>query len=166
MPVRSVIIPDISRPSSAQRSINRAKPVTTTVVKHDNKRYEGTPTTGFYPKLIKLTPEQKFDYKMGTGVKLSNGATLIRPLILSLGEVIINKAEDGNYTIKSSVTDNTLTMNEKELVNTKWLSRGLIKEIGDNLYKMTYYDRDGELHTLKTDKENAMKILEENTYYM
>lgn len=164
MPVRSVIIPDVSR-VKVSRPIDTSK-LTTTVVRHDNQRYEGTPTTGFYPKLFKLTPEQKFDYKMGTGVKLSNGATLIRPVILSLGEVIIKQTEDDNYTVKSSITDKELTMTEKELVNTKWLSRGLIKEIDDNLYKMTYYDRDGELHTLKTDKENAMKILEENTYYM
>ncbi len=164
MPVRSVNIPDISR-VQVSRPIE-TKQLTTTVIKHDNKRYEGTPTTGFYPKLLKLTPEQKFDYRMGSGVKLSNGGTLIRPVILSLGEVIIKQTEDNNYTVKSSISDNELTMSEKELVNTKWLSRGLIKEIGENLYKMTYYDKDGELHALKTDKENAMKILEENTYYM
>ena len=130
------------------------------------RKYTGNPTTGFYPRLIAMTPEQRFDFEMSAGTKLSNDATLIKPVILSLGKVDIKRMEDGKYKITSSITENTLTMSEKELLNTQWLSRGAIKQIGEDKYIIQYSDRDGEKHTEKTNKDGAMKILADNTYYM
>lgn len=130
------------------------------------RKYVGNPTTGFYPKLITISPEQRFDYEMATGTKLSNDATLIKPVILSLGKVDVKRMDDGKYQISSSVSENKLTMTEKELLETKWIARGAIKQIGEDKYIIQYSDREGKTHTEKTTKEGAMQILADNIYYM
>ena len=130
------------------------------------RKYSGNPTTGFYPRLINLSPEQRFDYEMASGTKLSNGETLIKPVILSLGKLDIKKTDDGQYEINSSTTEKTLTMSEEELLDTKWLARGSIKEIAKDKFIVSYSDRDGQDHVKETNKDGAMKILADNTYYM
>ena len=57
-------------------------------------------------------------------------------------------------------------MTEKELIDTRWLSRGTIKQVGDDKYIVQYIDRDGEKHLEQTTKEGAMQILADNVYYM
>ena len=130
------------------------------------KKYSGNPTTGFYPRLINLSPEQRFDFEMASGTKLSNGEILIKPVILSLGKLDIKRMDDGQYKINSSTTENTLTMSEEELLDTKWLARGSIKEVAEDKFIVSYSDRDGENHIKETDKEGAMQILAENIYYL
>ncbi|MBQ8886740.1 MAG: hypothetical protein IJY61_03470 [Candidatus Gastranaerophilales bacterium] len=130
------------------------------------KKYIGNPTTGFYPRLIVTTPDQRFDYEMATGTKLSNGSTLIKPVILSLGKVDVKRMDNGKYKISSSATENTLTMTEEELLETKWIARGSIKEMDEDRYMLCYSDRDGKDHIEETTKEGAMQILSNNVYYM
>lgn len=166
MPVRSVIIPDVSKAKAVRPSTQTKEQPTTTVTTYDRRNYVGNPTTGFYPKLFKMTPEQVFDFKLASGTKMKNGATLIRPVILSLGQVLIKPIDDGQYSIKSSVSENTLTMSEEELKDTKWLSRGTIKQMDDDRFILDYTDKDGEPQFVEATKEEAIQILNDNIYYM
>ena len=168
MPVKSVTIPTVKKPQ-VSNPIKQIKNQTSTNTETSNKQeYVGFPsaTARAYTKLFKMSPEQMFDFKLHSGTKMKNGATLIRPIMLSLGETIIKPTDNGQYTIIAPVSTHPLTMTEDELKNTKWLSRGTIKQMDDNRFILDYTDKDGESKFVEATKEEAMKILNDNGYYM
>ena len=168
MPVKSVTIPTVKK-TQVSNPIKQIKNQTSTNTETSNKQeYVGFPSESAraYTKLFKMTPEQIFDFKLHSGTKMKNGATLIRPIMLSLGETIIKPTDNGQYSIIAPISTQSLTMTEDELKNTKWLSRGTIKQMEDDKFFLDYTDKDGKTHFVEATKEEAMKILNDNRYYM
>ena len=158
---------------SSSNRLQSKKPVakeptkqTTTTTPEKKIDFPGNPYAGMYHRSHALNPEQKFDYHFATGAKLKNGATIIKPVVLSLGNVEISKEENGNYTVRTSVSENRLTISEEELKNTKWLYRGAIKQMDENKFILDYTDKNGNTHFVEADKTKAIEILNENMYYM
>ncbi len=168
MPVKSVTIQNVGN-HNISKPINQTKSQQATKSDTQNKQeYVGFPSESAraYTKLFKMTPEQIFDFKLHSGTKMKNGATLIRPIMLSLGETIIKPTDNGQYSIIAPISTQSLTMTEDELKNTKWLSRGTIKQMEDDKFFLDYTDKDGKTHFVEATKEEAMKILNDNRYYM
>ena len=168
MPVNRLTLPSVNKPLVSNAIKQPQKQPSTTSETSNKQEYVGFPnrTARAYTRLFKMTPEQMFDFKFHSGTKMKNGATLIRPIMLSLGETIIKPTDNGQYTIIAPVSTHPLTMTEDELKNTKWLSRGTIKQMDDNRFILDYTDKDGESKFVEATKEEAMKILKDNGYYM
>ena len=150
------------QPNLVQQKVTQ--PVT--VPEKKNVDFPGNPYSGLYHRIHRLTPEQKFDFHFETGTKLKNGATIIKPVIIPLGNVEIKRKENGDYVVRTSASEETLSLSEEELKNTKWLYRGSIKQMDKDRYVIDYSDRDGNSHFEDVDRAKAIEILSENTYYM
>lgn len=127
----------------------------------------------YFPNICKIPQEELFDAQFHSGVKLSNGATLLRPVILSLGDVDITKDENNLYTVKIRPHNDKTgervishTMSEEKLLKTRTLSKGLIREIGPDKYRLVFIDVNGKKKEVEADKKTSLKILKENLLYM
>lgn len=119
------------------------------------------------------TPEQLFDIQYASGTRLSDGSTLIRPVILSLGKVDILPSEDeeGKYIFSRMPIDGcldepvTTEMTEEELLNNKSLCRGKLKKNGNKII-LSFTDREGNTRVVYTDKAGCIKTLKDNLLYL
>ena len=166
MMINSVSFSSLNQLQTTKPAAQKQNKQTTTTIPEKKVEFSGNPYAGLYHRIFALNPEQKFDYHFATGAKLKNGATVIKPVILSLGNVEINKEENGNYTVRTSASENSLTMSEEELKDTKWLYRGSIKQMDENKFILDYSDKDGKPHFVEADKTKAIEILNENMYYL
>ena len=166
MPLNSISMRGAS--NAVQTKPVEEKSIQTTVTIPEKKQvdFPGNPYAGLYHRVYKLTPEQKFDFHLETGSKLKNGATIIKPVILSLGDVEIKRKDNGDYAVRTSASDRTLSLSEEELKNTKWLYRGSIKQMDKDRYIIDYSDQDGKSHFEDVNRAKAIEILSENMYYM
>ena len=142
------------------------KQTTTTTPMEKKTDFTGNPYVGMYHRSYALNPEEKFDYHFATGAKLKNGATIIKPVILSLGNVDISRDENGEYSVKTSASEYELKISEEKLKKTAWLYRGSIKQMDENKFILDYSDKDGKTHFVEATKEEAIKMLNDNFYYM
>ena len=129
-----------------------------------------TPQKGCYQQAVKLTPDELFDIQFNSGTRLSNDAILIRPVILSLGDVDIKPLQDQyKVSIKSNSGNGrveTKTFTEDELLKNRTLSRGLIKEVEPGLYNMVLNKKNGEFQDYYGTKEKCLQLLKDNFLYM
>ena len=126
-----------------------------------------------YQGIKKLSPEELFDIQFNSGTKLSNNAVLIRPVILSLGEIDIKPTKDNNklYTfvrkpLERNLKKQTRLISEEELLQNRSLTRGAIKKVDDGLYEMVFLDKNGEKQNIVAGKEDCLNILRDNLLYM
>ncbi len=128
---------------------------------------------GKNPNIVKLTPEQIFDIQYVSATKLSDGSTLVRPVILSMGEVDIkpSETEKGKYIFSRTPQDGyygepiTKEMTEEELLNNKSLCRGKLKKDG-NKYVLSFTDLNGKNRIFMTDKAGCIRALKDNLLYI
>lgn len=131
-----------------------------------------TPLPGI-SSIRKLSPEDLFDIQFHSGTKLSNGAVLIRPVILSLGTVDIRPVKnlDKVYIINQqsdelSSEKRTRYISEENLLKNRSLTRGAIKEIAKGRYNMVFLDKDGKKQNITGNKEECLTVLRDNFLYM
>jgi len=127
----------------------------------------------YYPNIAKISPEDLFDLQYQDGTKLSDGSKLIRPVILSLGEVDIIPLEQmpGHYAVlrapmkgEDDVAPKIIT--EKELLENKTLCSGTIKKSNGGKYTIAFTTRDGKSKLISADKAECLKVLKENLLYI
>lgn len=128
-----------------------------------------------YYNAERLSTSQLFDIQYASSTKLSDGAVLIRPVILSMGRVDIEPSpnEEGKYiiykcpyTFSSKEKPVQREMTEKELVNNRSLCRGKLRKLGENEFKLIFIDQKGKLRKVITDKEGCIKLLKSNLLYI
>ncbi len=129
--------------------------------------------TGYYPNFVKLTPDDIFDIQFASGTKLSDGAVILRPVNLSLGNVDIKPSKSEKYKFVVSCTplnSNGKTyvqeMTEDELINNKNLCKGTITRINDNDFFLSYIDLGGKERIMVADKAGCIKTLKDNLLYI
>ena len=129
----------------------------------------------YYPNISRLTPEELFDIQYESGTKLSDGAVLVRPVILSLGDVDITPLEESKQLYKVDINPSeyngmrsaaTITMTEEELLSDKTLCGGTIKKEEEGNYTLQFRTLDGEIDLIETDKAGCLKTLKENLLYI
>ncbi len=126
------------------------------------------------PNVKKHTVSELFDIQYQDAVKLSDGSVLVRPVILSLGEVDIKPSEvkkgcydvSLNHNIYSNRTSDGMLIKEKELLENRSLCRGKIKQIDNDTYSVFFVNSDGEKRMVKTDKAGCLETLRENMLYI
>lgn len=127
----------------------------------------------YYPNIKKLSSDELFDIQFYSGTKLSNGSVLIRPVILSLGEVDIKPVKDFEkvYSVtilqnKESKAKQTKFIKEEDLLKNRSLSRGAIKEVSSGLYEMVFLDKEGKKQNITASKKECLKLLKDNYLYL
>ncbi len=135
--------------------------------------YTLTTSRDCFPNIIRLTSDELFDIQFNSGTRLSNNAVLIRPVILSLGEIDIKPTKDNNklYSIvrkplEGNLKKQTRLISEEELLQNRSLTRGAIKKVDDGLYEMVFLDKNGEKQNIVAGKEDCLNILRDNLLYM
>lgn len=127
----------------------------------------------YLPNLSQLSSEELFDIQFNSGTKLSNGAVLIRPVILSMGTIDIEAMEDNNklykltrQPIEYNAEKETRIIGEEELLKNRSLTRGAIKEISSGKYRMVFLDKDGTKQNVEASKKECLQLLRDNLLYM
>ncbi len=127
----------------------------------------------YYPNIAKISPEDLFDLQYQDGTRLSDGSRLVRPVILSLGEVDIIPLEKrpGHYAVfrapmrgEDDVAPRIIT--EQELRDNKTLCSGTIKKSNGGKYTIEFTTRDGKNKLISADKAECLKVLKENLLYI
>lgn len=131
--------------------------------------------TSYYPNISRMNAEELFDAQYKDGTKLSDGSKLLRPVILSLGDVEITPLKNikGQYLVsrtpigaKAGETTEDRIISEQELRRNKSLCSGTIKKSPNGQYTLNFTDRDGKSKYINADKAECLKILKENLLYM
>lgn len=130
-------------------------------------------SANYLPNLTKLSPEELFDIQFNSGTKLSNGAVLIRPVILSMGTVDIETVDGSNklYKLTRQPLDykaekETRLISEEDLLKNRSLTRGAIKETAPDKYRMVFLDKEGEKQNIEASKQECLQLLRDNFLYM
>ncbi len=153
-------VSEAPKPADNRSSIPIEKPV-----KSDNLK-------GYLPNIdYSQKPEKKklFDLAIAKGIKLSDGSTLLKPIIENpalKNYKVIPSAEEGKFDIINiefkngnayKVIDKVIT--EKELKLNPYFYAGQIKKTGDNQYELTHFNDQNEPVTETLNSEECMTIL-------
>lgn len=135
--------------------------------------------SAYHPNIKTMSPEEKFDKAFDSGVKLSDGAVLLRPIMMNTGSTEIKPSKkDGNYDVISTSfvggykhEPSIRTLTEQQLMEDKGLCNGTLKKTDDGKYELTYYtdtkfNQNYETTTKVLDKSECMEFLRNNCLYL
>lgn len=134
-----------------------------------SRNFFDLPSTYTITNVKGIKPNDLFDIQYHFATTLSDGSKLVRPICLSLGRVDITPKTDGKRTYVVDFIDMGVKkeMSEIELLSNKALTRGTIKQTGeDGIYRFRLIDKNGDIQKFSMNKQDALEYLHNNLLYM